>query len=136
MMKRNYSELMNRPSQKQVLVWGNNRYGILGLGDEAVDKLIMEPTELSAPHGSTWIQIVCGQFHTAAVSSNGDLFTWGCDYFGQLGHYEKGDRHAPKKVEIPGGEAVVKVACGPRHTAAVTSTGKLFTWYVACYYAF
>ena len=126
---------MMLPSKKQtqVFVWGDNYWGQVGLGrKEVVGEIIKDPTELSAPDGTTWAQIVCGQFHTAAVSSNGDLFTWGCDYFGQLGHYEKGDRHAPKKVEIPGGEAVVKVACGRWHTAAVTSTGKLFTWYVSC----
>ena len=27
-------------------------------------------------------------------------------------------------------ETIVKVACGCGHTAAVTSTGKLLTWYV------
>ena len=125
---------MNRPSNKQLFVWGSNDNGCLGLGDEAVGKVVVDPTELSAPHGTMWIQVASGDNHIAAVSSNGDLFTWGDGGFGQLGHGDHKDRYTPTKVEIPGGEAVVKVACGLLHTAAVTATGKLFTWYVrSCY---
>ena len=115
----------------QLLVWGFNNDGTLGLGEEAVDENIADPTKLNAPHDTAWIQIVCGKYHTAAVSSNGDLYTWGSGRKGRLGHGNKTDRHAPTKVKIPGGEAVVKVACGHQHTAAVTRTGKLFTWYVS-----
>ena len=134
--RRKYSELINRPSQKQLFVLGNNKNGVLGLGDETVDETITDPTELNAPDGTTWAQIACGWCHTAAVSSNGDLLTWGSGTSGKLGHgdWKWDNRHAPTEVEIPGGEAVVKVACGRWHTAAVTSTGKLFTWYVrSCY---
>ena len=121
---------MSLPCNKQLYIWGNNVYGGLGLGDEAMGKIIKDPTELNAPHGTTWIQIACGWYHTAAVSRNGDLFTWGrCDS-GKLGHGDWNHRHSPTKVEIPGGETVIKVACGHQHTAAVTATGKLLTWYV------
>ena len=128
---------MSLPSSNKLLyVWGNNYHGQLGLGDEAVLKWIKDPTELNAPHGTAWIQVACGRNHTAAISSNGDLFTWGNGWSGQLGHGNKTDRHAPTKVKIPGGEAVIKVVCGDDQTAAVTATGKLFTWYVSSYYAF
>ena len=122
-------ESMNRPLKKQVLVWGNNNYGQLGLGCES--KAIMDPRILNVPN-TTWTQVACGLFHTAAVSSDGEVFTWGYGYYGQLGHGDRKDRTVPTKVEIPGGEAIVKVACGDEHTAAVTATGKCFTWYVSC----
>ena len=137
-MKRDFSELMNHPpnKQKQLFVLGDNYCGRLGLGDEAVNKQFTEPMELCAPDGTEWAQIVCGWCHTAAVSSNGDLFTWGNGDSGRLGHGDENDIHSPKKVKIPGGEAVVKVACGEWHTAAVTASGKLLTWYVSCCNAF
>ena len=124
----------------QVFVWGCNYWGQLGFGDEALYKMITDPTELIAPDGTTWAQIVCGVHNTAAVSNNGEVFTWGSGIGGNLGHGDLDERAVPTKalptkVKIPGGEAVVKVACGTGHTAAVTSTGKIFTWYVSCYYA-
>ena len=118
----------------QVLIWGNNLYGKLGLGYGSCCFTERDPTKLNVSGGTTWIQISCGPHHTAAVSSSGELFTWGLGSSGQLGHGDEKVQDAPKKVEIPGGEAVVKVACGRSHTAAVTATGKLLTWYVSsCY---
>ena len=87
---------------------------------------------LIRPNHTTWTQIDSGDHHIAAVSSNGEVFTWGrCDS-GELGHDDNEGRSVPTKVEIPGGEFVVRVSCGGKHTAAVTRTGKLFTWYVIC----
>ena len=124
---------MNRPSKNQLFVWGKNDYGQLGLGDDAKDKVITDPKKLNVSE-IAWTQVACGLFHTAAVSSNGEAFTWGWGGFGQLGHGDRRNRSVATKVEIPGGEAVVKIACGTRHTAAVTGAGKLFTWYVSsCY---
>ena len=118
---------MDAPSNKQLFVCRYNDYDGLGLGHPAVRKL----KELSVPDGYAWVQVACGPYHTASVSSNGDLFTWGDGKYGVLGHGDVKRRDTPKKVKIPGGETVVKVACGRRHTAAVTATGKLFTWYVS-----
>ena len=121
------------PLGKQLVVWGGTSAGF-GVG--AVDKIITDPTKRHVPN-TTWIQIVCCQFHSAAISSNGEVFTWGYvyDLDGKLGFYYK---RVPTKVEIPGGEKVVKVACGLWHTAVVTATGKLFTWYayVSYWYIF
>ena len=46
----------------------------------------------------------------------------------QLGHNSKKDELTPKKVEALADEVIVQVACGLRHTCAVTSTGLIFTW--------
>ena len=113
---------MNRSLNKQLLVWGHHEYGVRR-------NVINHPTKLNAPD-TPWIQVACGLCHTAALSSNGEVFTCGWGYYGQLGHGDKEDRSVPTKVEIPGGERIVKVACGDYHTAAVTVTGKLYTWYV------
>ena len=119
------------PSSKEVYLWGINYSGCLGFEEVNVDKMITDPRKLSVPQ-IMWTQVACGPLHTVAVSSNGELFTWGYGGFGILGHGDEKDRSVPPKVEIPGGEKVVKVACGTYHTAVVTRTGKLFTWYVSC----
>ena len=122
---------MNRPLNKQLYVWGNNCFGQLGLGEDDNTTVIEEPTRVRVPPSTSWDQVACGLCHTVALSSSGEVFTCGSGKYGILGHGDEKNRFVPTKVEIPGGEAVVKVACGVTHTAAVTRTGKLFTWYVA-----
>ena len=124
-------ETMNHPSKKELFVFGYNSFGCIGLGDDDVNKVIMDPRKLNVP-STMWTQVACGNYHNATVSSNGEVFTWGWGGDGQLGHGDSNDRRVPTKVEIPEGEVVVKVACGSYHTVAVTRTGKLFTWYVSC----
>ena len=118
-------------SHANAFVFGRNSYGCLGLGDDVpYVKYIRNPRKLNANDGCGWTQIACVAWHTVALSHNGDIFTWGCGDVGQLGHGDGKNRNVPTKVESLSRETIVKVACGLFHTAVVTSTGKLLTWYV------
>ena len=117
-------------SHANAFVWGRNVDGCLGLGDALFNrKLVRNPTKLNAGE-SDWTQIACGGWHTVALSPNGEVFIWGGgDYDGQLGDGDGKDTNVPTKVENLSRETIIKVACGTYHTAVVTSTGKLLTWY-------
>jgi alpha-tubulin suppressor-like RCC1 family protein len=83
----------------------------------------------------------CGALHTAIVTEQGELYVCGTGTSGQLGLGTTDDQiwgtrpytHAqvlPKRVggrEMFGG-AVVMVACGERHTAAVVQDGSVWTF--------
>ncbi len=45
-----------------------------------------EPTLVSALSGKNIIAISCGSSHSAAISAEGDLYTWGRGNYGRLGH--------------------------------------------------
>jgi len=45
-----------------------------------------EPTLISGLAGKQVIQIACGSTHSAAVTSEGELYTWGRGSYGRLGH--------------------------------------------------
>ncbi|GER34050.1 regulator of chromosome condensation family protein [Striga asiatica] len=70
-------------------------------------------------------------WHTALITSDGRLFTFGEGSFGILGHGNRESVLGPKEVESISGLAV---ACGVWHTAAIvevthsSTSGKLFTW--------
>ena len=113
--------MSQHPSQKYAFVWQRN------VSDGEV---VRNPTKLNDDDIGGWTQIACGGWHTVGLSPNGEVFTWGCGENGQLGHGDRRHRNVPTKVESLSRETSVKVACGESHTAALTSTGKLLTWYV------
>ncbi|KAL4385407.1 hypothetical protein GQ457_15G028620 [Hibiscus cannabinus] len=120
--------------------WGDGTYnfGLLGHGNEVshwVPKRVNGPLE-----GIHVSSISCGPWHTAVVTSAGQLFTFGDGTFGVLGHGDRNSVSLPREVESLKGLRTVRAACGVWHTAAVVevmvgnssssncSSGKLFTW--------
>ena len=64
----------------------------------------------------------------AAWTDKGDLFTFGCGDYGQLGHGSLHHRPVPTLVQALAGNKVVGVAVGAYHMAAWTDAGGLFTF--------
>lgn len=56
------------------------------------------------------------------------VYSFGQGSLGQLGLGEEDDQTKPKLVTELRNTKVVKLACGARHSAALTDTGVLFTW--------
>ncbi|OAY28102.1 PH, RCC1 and FYVE domains-containing protein 1 [Manihot esculenta] len=73
-------------------------------------------------------QIACGMHHVGLVTKQGEVFTWGEESGGRLGHGTEMDFSCPRLVEFLAVTNVDFVACGEYHTCAVSSTGDLFTW--------
>lgn len=122
----------------ELYTWGDGHFGLLGHGNEVchwVPKRVNGPLE-----GIHVSSIACGPWHTAVVTSAGQLFTFGDGTFGVLGHGDKISVSKPREVESLKGLRTVRAACGVWHTAAVVevmvgnssssncSSGKLFTW--------
>ena len=76
-----------------------------------------------------WAQIECGALHTAAITKKGEVFTWGWNENGLLGHGEQKSRFYPTKVAALEGFVVTQVSCSFSHMAALTANGELFMWY-------
>ncbi|CAH1419641.1 unnamed protein product [Lactuca virosa] len=99
----------------------------------------LPPDLFGCPAGanSRWLDVTCGREHTAAVASDGSLFTWGANEFGQLGDGTETSRKHPKKVKLLQNEFVVSVSCGAHCTAAIAeprendgtiSSRRLWVW--------
>ncbi|PKA52088.1 Ultraviolet-B receptor UVR8 [Apostasia shenzhenica] len=73
-------------------------------------------------------QIACGYRHAALVTRQGEVFTWGEESGGWLGHGTDLDLSRPHLVESLALSNVDSVACGEYHTCAITTAGDLFTW--------
>lgn len=66
----------------QVFAWGDNTCGQLGLSDTLNRRA---PTALEALWAIPVAQLAAGDTHSAALTINGFLFTWGDNERGQLG---------------------------------------------------
>lgn len=86
------------------------------------------PTLVTALQGKQVVQISCGSTYSAAVTSAGELFTWGRGNYGRLGHGTGEDQATPTLVSALKGHKVVDVACGfgDAQTLAVTDTGEMY----------
>lgn len=112
-------------TEGEVYTWGRGDDGRLGHGDNGWKYVPRITQSLS---GHVVVQVTCGSYHTAAISSNGDLFTWGGGMYGKLGHSNESGQATPKRVEGLVGLTVSQVACGSRHTAVITTQGSIYTW--------
>ncbi|CAM9257349.1 unnamed protein product [Scytosiphon promiscuus] len=108
----------------RLYTWGHGKSGRLGHGSEEV---CMLPTLVEALANQRVVEVAAAETHTAAVTSEGELYTWGRDRFGQLGHGSAGSsgRLAPKRVEGLRKVTVTAVAAGTEHTAIVTRSGSV-----------
>lgn len=107
--------------------WGNNGYGQLGNGT----------TDPTGTKGYKPVKVMdnvaavsLGANHTAAIKTDGSLWMWGWNDYGQLGDYinigysQNTIRNKPKKVM----DNVASVSAGGSYTAAVKTDGSLWMW--------
>lgn len=62
------------------------------------------------------------------LAGAGEVWTWGNNFSGQLGHGDTGTGFTPKRVDGMKMSRSVRVGAGSEHTAVVTSTGEVWVW--------
>ncbi|KAF2073881.1 hypothetical protein CYY_004805 [Polysphondylium violaceum] len=111
----------------RVFVWGCNRWGQLGLGDQ-VNRIT--PTLLSHTSSSSagYSFIATGSQHSMLISSFGEIYSFGCGTNGRLGLGDEAPRFSPTLVASLMGKRIVGAAAGIMHSACIDSQGRLYTW--------
>ncbi|XP_024133923.1 E3 ubiquitin-protein ligase HERC2 isoform X3 [Oryzias melastigma] len=118
-------------SNGEVYSWGCGDGGRLGHGDATY---VEEPTVIAAfsgkQTGKQVIEIACGSTYSAAITADGELYTWGRGNYGRLGHGSSEDVTTPMLVTALKGQKVVDVSCGSgdAQTLAVTENGQVWSW--------
>lgn len=75
------AETLIHPRRAAAFVWGYDNAGGLGLGHPA---RAYQPVPAPLPGGTPGVQ--GGEF-TVARTSSGELYAWGGNMYGQLGHH-------------------------------------------------
>ncbi|KAM4854482.1 putative E3 ubiquitin-protein ligase HERC6 [Thomomys bottae] len=105
--------------------WGSNKSGQLALTRKKFNVQSYKPVSVGALKTLDVTYISCGHEHTAVLTQDGRVFTFGDNGFGQLGYESSIHVREPKHVERLDGP-VSQIDCGSYHTLAyVYTTGQV-----------
>ena len=95
-------------SNGDLIGWGNNEYGQLGINNKPGTNVIDVPTLIM--QDKDIIQIACGGYHTIIYKSNGDVIGFGRNDYNQLGIELSTIKYIPKL--IINDTNIKKIYCG------------------------
>lgn len=104
--------------------WGNNQYGQLGFKPDSTNT--STPVNVNKPTmvNGSWMKVAAGGKHSAAISTDGHLYTTGWNGSGQLGTGDTDNRS--EWTEVASDKTFTDVACGNQFTVAIASDGTLW----------
>ena len=110
--------------------WGHNSSGTCGDNTTGSKS---SPVQTIA-QGTNWKQVAVGTYggigidsHMAAIKTDGTLWTWGYNGYGQLGRNNTTNSSSPVQT-IAQGTNWKQVACGGVTTSAIKTDGTLWSW--------
>jgi alpha-tubulin suppressor-like RCC1 family protein len=101
-----------------------NDFGQLGVNDTI--KRSAPVTTFAG--GTDWKQVSAGSYHSAAIKTDGTLWTWGRNGETQLGISNNTAHRSTPVTTISGGTNWKQVSSGNNHSAAIKTDGTLWTW--------
>ena len=132
-------------SDGTVWAWGNNTYGQLGdaraynyvsgnnrenNGDARNRNNVIQ---VQIPDGEVIKYIAAGRYHSLAVTTEGKVYAWGLNNYGQLGINSQINTSTPTLVRALNNAGaqltdIIMVAAGETWSMALTNTGSVYTW--------
>lgn len=111
-------------SEGLLYAWGNNQYGQLGFKPDSTNT--STPVNVNKPTmvNGSWLKVAAGGKHSAAISTDGHLYTTGWNGKGQLGTGDTDNRF--EWTEVASDKTFTDVACGNQFTVAIASDGTLW----------
>jgi RCC1 and BTB domain-containing protein len=123
-----------------LIAWGKTKGGVLPNHGHAFTANLMQPSEIDIM-GVKFESVALGRSHSAGVTKDGKVVTWGNAQHGKLGIKEtaeekKGYRPSNYAEQTEQGfvygdletERIKQVTCGFHHTVALSNEGKVFAW--------
>jgi alpha-tubulin suppressor-like RCC1 family protein len=103
--------------------WGDNQNAQLGQGNTDY-KWRLPPRQIGTE--SNWSIISAGGYHTIAQKTNGTLWGWGSNEFGQLGLGDNTQRSTPSQIGTDSDWFTIRT--GGNHSVALKNNSTLWTW--------
>ncbi|HEX3565501.1 MAG TPA: IPT/TIG domain-containing protein, partial [Acidimicrobiales bacterium] len=120
-----YNHVLVIASSGTMYAWGNNTFGQLGNGSTTTSNT---PVPVNLPAGVTATAVAAGQNTSMALGSDGQVYTWGYGYDGELGNRSFSAATSPVKAAMPVGVTATAIAAGVNSDYALGSNGALYAW--------
>jgi alpha-tubulin suppressor-like RCC1 family protein len=110
-----------------LLTWGLNDLGQLGIG-KLIENYPTPAKVIGEIEDMTVKKVSLGLSHSACVTIDGALYSWGNGWYGKLGHGQNMSYREPRLVQYFAEENIVDVSCGAYHTLALTAQGSVYAF--------
>ncbi|XP_053553129.1 serine/threonine-protein kinase Nek9 [Bombina bombina] len=118
--------------EKELYTWvnmqgGSKLQGQLGHGDRASYR---QPKHVEKLQGKAVQQVSCGADFTVCITDEGQLYSFGSDYYGCLGLNQSAGSEVlePMLVDFFLNEPVEQVSCGDSHIMVLTRSKCVYSW--------
>ncbi|XP_069377256.1 alsin isoform X5 [Paralichthys olivaceus] len=98
--------------QTEVWSWGHGEHGQLGHGDNLAR---LKPLCIKSLNSKEVVRVAAGAGHSLALTAQSQVFSWGSNSSGQLGHMESPST-IPRLAKLSEGIRVWDVSAGSKHT--------------------
>lgn len=106
-----------------VWAWGSNYSNQIGNGNQWWQ---FQDVPTQVPNLTNVVKVAAGFDHTLALLSDGTVWAWGVNNFGQLGDGTTQPRQSP--VQVTGLADVIAIAASWPYSLAMKSDGTVWTW--------
>jgi alpha-tubulin suppressor-like RCC1 family protein len=107
------------------LCWGWNYHGEIGRPSKGTHDRADAPVLAEVPHGVTFIDVSAGTGHTCGVDTDGAVWCWGANQYGECGAKPAPEIKPLRVAELP---ASVAVRAGFHATCALTADHRVMCW--------
>ena len=127
-------------TQTRSFLFGSNRRGQCGMAKCNTVAFPRPLEDIRQPEEGTsvsFVRISLGRLHGVGLTDVGELYSWGSNTNGRLGHGDctsagaaktgRGVR-SPSRIDSLKNVSVIQVAAGDGHTLGLTGSGRIFAW--------
>ena len=120
-------------SEGRVFIWGVNSNGELGDGLTTNQPIPLDITNhFNLVNEETIVSVILGAAHSNVLTSEGRVFMWGYNIYGQLGDGTNLSKNLPNDItdifNLDENEIILKSSLGFFHSSMLTSSSRLFIW--------
>lgn len=105
-----------------IWAWGSNEYGELGI--QLKQSKVATPTKLGTE--AKFKNVEAGYNGSMAISTKGELYTWGHGEYGQIGDGTIKSQVAPTRIST--NYQVTQIASGVYHNLLISASNNLYVW--------
>lgn len=111
-------------SDGTVWVWGDNSYGQLGTPTQ----MHVQFSPIQNSFLSSVVDIASGEYHSLALKDDGTVWSWGNNFYGQLGDGTYETRLSPVKIQGLNNIVSIQAGSSSMHSLALDINGNVWAW--------